>query len=159
MISEFYGNRKTTRSGAFLMNHIHEGLWVLKQIGATENAMKAYCLHPLFQSDSDLKTTFETYDLSLFSSKVVAPALECRSVANEYLSKRKISSVEDIRLSPLKDVNDMLIADKVQNYKDFLKYHSKTHPRAKELDQYFRNWFLKFKIDFELLEALKSAFI
>jgi len=44
--------------------------------------------------------------------------MEYRSVANDYLSTRIISDVQEIRLSPLPDVQDMLIADKVQNYKD-----------------------------------------
>ena len=34
----------------------------------------------------------------------------------------------------------MLIADKVQNRKDFLKYHYGTHKKSVELDIYFKNW-------------------
>lgn len=41
----------------------------------------------------------------------------------------------------------MLIADKVQNYKDFEIYHKSTHPRSKELDQYFKNWLQKLNIN------------
>lgn len=41
----------------------------------------------------------------------------------------------------------MLVADKVQNYKDFSLYHADTHPRAKELERYFQNWFCRLNID------------
>ena len=79
--------------------------------------------------------------------EVLIAVMEYRSVANEYLSQREIKSIDEIRLSPLKDVNDMLIADKVQNYKDFEIYHKSTHARSKELDQYFKNWLRKLNIN------------
>jgi hypothetical protein len=31
---------------------------------------------------------------------------------------------------------------KIQNRKDFERYHRDTHPRARELEQYFRNWLI-----------------
>ncbi len=46
-------------------------------------------------------------------------------------------------ISPLPEVNQMLIADKIQNRKDFELYHQKTHPRNQELQLYFRNWLEK----------------
>lgn len=38
------------------------------------------------------------------------------------------------------DVQHMLIADKVQNRKDFECYHLGTHPRSAERLPYFKNW-------------------
>lgn len=73
-------------------------------------------------------------------------ALEYRNIANQYLSHRVISSIDEINLSPIQIVNDMLKADKIQNYKDFILYHIDTHPRSKELDQYFKNWLKKLEI-------------
>lgn len=66
--------------------------------------------------------------------------MEYRSVANDFLSQ-KVDTGQKIRLSPLKDVNDMLIADKIQNYKDFMQYHYHTHARSQELFRYFNLWF------------------
>jgi len=40
------------------------------------------------------------------------------------------------------------VADKIQNYKDFLIYHQKTHARSKELNEYFQNWLKKLDVDF-----------
>lgn len=140
-ISEYYGNQKAKRSKVYLMNHIDEGLAILDWIGASDLAKKAYCIHPLVQSDADLKQNFNQKIMSTFDPLALSLAMEYRSVANEYLSFRKIKSIKEIRLSPLIDVNQMLIADKIQNYKDFLKYHKKTHLRSKDLDKYFKNWF------------------
>lgn len=149
LIEDYYGDKKANRSGAYLMNHIDEGLAILNWIGASYNAKRSYTIHPLFQSDNDLRILVgnglsgEHRDIK---SNIIINAMEYRSVANEYLSKRTISDISEIRLSPLKDVNDMLIADKIQNYKDFELYHKDTHPRAKELDEYFNNWLIRLGV-------------
>ena len=152
LIRKHYGDRVAKRSQVPLINHINEGLVVLDAIGATEEAKRAFCLHPLFQADEDLKENF--YMASFAFPHVLLLTMEYRSVANEFLSDKMddidISPLlrdlgykevaKQIRLSPLKEVNDMLIADKVQNYKDFVTYHQKTHARTSELDDYFNIW-------------------
>ncbi len=107
------------------LNHI------LDAIKASEIAKKAYCLHPIVQMDEDLQNNLHL--LKNVDPIVVATAIEYRSVANEYLSHKHIISHEEIRLSPLKNVNDMLIADKIQNIKDLQLYHRDTHPGSKSL--------------------------
>lgn len=140
-VKRFYGDRTANRSGVPLINHISEGIGVLYIIQSSSDAMKAYALHPLLQSDKDLTYYFESIaNNNKISPRVLMLAMEYRNIANAYLSHRDIKSIDDIDLSPIKDVNDMLIADKIQNYKDFLIYHAETHPRSKELDAYFNNW-------------------
>lgn len=147
IIAKHYDSKTTQRSGIPLMNHIDEGLYVLGKISATEEAQRAYCLHPIFQSDEDLlKNIGNDEILRKLDPKVLINVMEYRSVANAYLSKRKINSLDEIRLSPLKDVNDMLIADKIQNRKDFELYHKDTHQRSAELTNYFSNWMVKLGI-------------
>lgn len=148
-IKSIYGNKKAKRSGVYLINHIDEGLRILEDIGASDIAKRAYCLHPIFQGDQDLLDVYKSYPMSpeQIYPEVLIAVMEYRSIANEYLSQREIKSIDEIRLSPLKDVNDMLIADKVQNYKDFEIYHKSTHARSKELDQYFKNWLNKLNIN------------
>lgn len=149
-ISNVYKNDKAKRSGVFFMNHIDEGLAILHWIKASLSAKKAYCLHPIFQSDL-FKQYSEKPIIGINYNEVIR-AVEYRNVANNYLSTRKINSVDEIQLSLLDDVNDMLIADKIQNYKDFCLYHKETHPRSKELEEYFMNWFERLNITSEMYE-------
>jgi hypothetical protein len=61
-----------------------------------------------------------------------------------------------IKKSPIGPVNAMLIADKVQNYKDFITYHKDTHPRSVELDFYFKSWLETLLVPDQLFEQLCS---
>ena len=111
--------------------------------------MRAFIMHPLLQGDSDFNdfTTrmqrsggnFSTI-LGKVSPRVLVLVLEYRSVANEYLAKCASRDAAKIRLSPLKEVNDMLIADKVQNRKDFDLFHARHHENRERLGEYFRQW-------------------
>ncbi len=139
LIRQHYGNGRATRSKVPFINHIIEGLAILRYINASTQAKAAFAIHPIIQADEDLLANFDKVYRTI-SGDILMLAMEYRSVANEYLSKRTVFSLDEIRLSPLKDVNDMLIADKVQNYKDFILYHHDTHPRSKELHEYFKNW-------------------
>lgn len=138
MISEFYSNRTAVRSGVKLMNHIDEGLIILDEIEASDYGKKAFCLHPLLQADADLKNHF-TMVLAYTDPMTLLLAMEYRNIANSYLSD-KIDTEWNLTLSPLPEVNKMLVADKVQNRKDFLKYHYGTHPRSNQLARYFNKW-------------------
>ena len=37
-----------------MINHIDEGLYILKRIGASEWAQRAYAIHPILQGDDEL---------------------------------------------------------------------------------------------------------
>lgn len=140
-VSEFYGKRRAKRTNVPLMQHIDEGLTVLEALGASERAKRAYCLHPLLQADADLAQSYERGVERLTDDpSVLLLALEYRHIANATLSPRLIASADDIPLSPLDEVNDMLRADKVQNWKDFVRHHRGAHPRSTELERYFRLW-------------------
>lgn len=139
LIRFYYGAQKANRSQVPLINHIDEGLQILIEINANLTTQRAYCLHPIFQADNDLAVNY-TRNFSALNTKAIIFTMEYRNIANQYLSKRKIAHIEDIHLSPLKEVNQMLIADKVQNRKDFDLYHKDTHPRSEALSLYFDNW-------------------
>lgn len=150
-IDEHYGDRCARRSGVRLMQHIDEGIALLQWLGADPQAIRAYCLHPILQPDPELATV----DLAGLTTDpvVMALAMEYRSVANAYLSPMGARDADDIRLSPLEAVNDMLRADKIQNYKDFLRDHSETHPRSAALQRYFQAWLARLGVD-ERFEGL-----
>ncbi len=153
-IKEYYGDKRTERSHVLLINHIDEGLEILKAINASDDAKKAYCLHPIFQGDEDLsKNSTRAIE---FDSKIIMLVMEYRNIANAYLSKRTINTLGDIVLSPLQEVNHMLIADKIQNFKDFMQYHFASHERSNELFEYFKNWFKKLDIPNELFNAIQK---
>ncbi|MBZ4394074.1 hypothetical protein [Myxococcus sp. AS-1-15] len=79
--------------------------------------------------------------------RVLALALDYRETANAALSPRPdLMGPEDIALSTEPEVNDMLRADKVQNYKDFLRHHRGVHPRSVELERYFQAWLARLDV-------------
>lgn len=145
LIKEFYGVQRAKRSGVLLMNHIDEGLKILDQINATERAKKAYCLHPLLQSDEAFNQNINMSFENVFTDVIIL-TMEYRRVANSYLSKNNKS---DFVGFSCEEVRQMLIADKIQNYKDFMLYHYATHQRSDELHTYFNNWFDLLGVNYE----------
>lgn len=155
-----YGDHVAARTQIHMINHIDEGIFILRKIGASELAMRAYALHPLLQGDDDLfdfhqrlmNTSNEEDPVHEISPTVILLATEYRSVANEYLS---MCDSRPIRLSPIKDVNDMLIADKIQNRKDFELFHEGHHDRTERLVQYFKEWLIALGITEEKYLEIK----
>lgn len=160
-IEDFYGDKRAKRSNVPLMNHITEGLRILDNIGASNSAKRAYEIHPIYQDDDKLLDNLA--HLQHEPPLVIIYVMEYRKTANACLSDQVYLDRTDytkqpyypfklkqpIQLSPLEDVNKMLVADKVQNYKDFLKYHKGTHERSEELDFYFNSWFKTLGVTYE----------
>ena len=146
LINEFYNSRVAKRSTVPLINHINEGMEYLLQTECSDQTIKAFAIHPLIQNDSDLFSSWSNNKFKYIDSDVLMLAFEYRNIANQYLSHRSINILEDIALSPIAEVNNMLRADKIQNYKDFIIYHSETHSRSNILDDYFNNWLDRLQI-------------
>jgi hypothetical protein len=140
LIVEHYAMQCAKRSKVPLINHINEGLIILNMLGESQRAKDAFCIHPMLQHDKDLSANWKEV-VDSCDSETIMLAMEYRSVANDFLSDKVTSATfSDIRLSPIPAVNNMLIADKVQNRKDFEIYHLGTHARSNELDKYFKIW-------------------
>lgn len=156
-IEEVYGSRTAKISKVLLIRHIQEGLIILERINASEEAKKAFCLYPLLQSNDNLSLSLDSqkvFSTYLFDVNAVILAMEYRAVANAYLSFHYKGNDDIIYLSHLKDVNDMLIADKIQKRKDFLKYHKDIHKNSDILNQYFINWLKVLNINDYIYDSL-----
>lgn len=158
-IEQFYGDARARRSEVPYMHHIDEGLRILHRwLGASDHAKQAWCLHPLVQGDDDLRPSHDAGILKNFEPAVVTLALEYRNIANAFLSRNESHPGFDdpgrIALSPLPEVNAMLVADKLQNYKDFLAHHRVAHPRADRLESYFQAWLTRLGVDPEQVQRL-----
>lgn len=148
VMSKVYGDDKASRSGLYLMNHVDEGAGIMVQRNASEEAIAAFIAHPMLQDDEHFENpiALKLNDVLKHSSKyTLLLCMEYRKVANAYLCKPETDgwTQEQIKFHcPLimPEVKEMLIADKVQNYKDFLQFHALTHPRRNELFTYFNNW-------------------
>lgn len=143
LITNEYGERRAARSKVPLINHIIEGVAVLNVLQATEEAIKAFIVHPLFQGDDYFFDNVEL--LRTFDWEVIVNLVEYRRAANAYLCREHTDAwgVEDVRRQVggmSQDVRHMLIADKWQNRKDFRIHHLGTHQRSKELERYFEVW-------------------
>jgi hypothetical protein len=154
LIEDFYGSKKAKRSGVPYINHIYEGLDILNHLGADEHTKDAYCIHPILQADENLKNPIWFVENNSLHCTTMLYTMEYRNVANRGLNCYQVDNPDHIYLSPLPQVNQMLVADKVQNRKDFLKYHLGSHPKSQELDRYFRNWLRRLEVtetDYEKL--------
>ena len=155
-IARDYGDRRAKRSQVPLIRHIDDGLAILNAVGASDAAQRAFCLHPLLQDDASYAANFPRARELTDDPHVLGLAVEYRRVANAALSTRELADADDIELSPMAEVNDMLIADKVQNRRDFLRHHSVSHPRSEILERYFALWLERLGISAERYAELAA---
>lgn len=147
LIQSIYGDNHSKRSKVPFIYHIDEGGYILEQLGASDIVKDAYYLHPVFQDDSEfIKNKSNFFDGIAIESLLLA--VEYRNIANRYLSSNlsDMNDIEKIRLEMVPEIRLMLIADKVQNYKDFMLYHQE-HIKYDTLYAYFHQWFKILDID------------
>lgn len=135
-IEAFYGQARATRSGLLKIRHIDEGLVVLDCLGANVYTRAAWCLHPILQHPFDWEVNAGILQHYHWQTAIYVRCY--REVANAWLSDKVNAGKPQPSIMP--EVNQMLIADKVQNRKDFLLYHHGSHPRSDELARYFDKW-------------------
>jgi hypothetical protein len=143
LISKFYGDRRARRSGLPLINHVVE----VKDYGEPDNTVGAWCLHPMVQGDADLERTLSGGLLERANPVAVALAMEYRFRANSYLSYMPPN--KEPSWGHVSAVRVMLIADKVQNRKDF-EQHLADHPEVRNgerLRVYYKQWLNALKVD------------
>jgi hypothetical protein len=136
----YYLNKYAERSALPYIFHIWEGIRILQELGADQNTIAAWCIHPLVQSDEDFDREMNQSCLinEFISGPALFLALEYRHRANSHLSHMpsKVPS-----FGHRKEVKHMLIADKVQNRKDFEKHlQGKEGVNSHRLNSYYKEW-------------------
>ena len=139
LIKKFYGDDVAVRSQIPLINHVYEGCHILQLRRQELWVQRAFCLHPIFQNDENFLDIGLEYIKNTGADYSVTCEMEYRGIANGYLAKHEFPK-DGIKLSPIDDVNEMLIADKVQNRKDFELYHLGKHKNSDRLVIYFHEW-------------------
>lgn len=152
-ISRYYGATTTQRTKLPWINHIVEGVVLVQQLGGRIHAADAFCWHPLIQSDDTfLETLAEMqryYNLNT-SGEVLVNTLGYRDAANRWL-RGAVSKDNQPKKHPLNDVNIMLMADKIQNRKDFEANEKLFSVEdASSLHYYFDSWFTTLGITPEI---------
>lgn len=142
LVQRHYGNKTAKRSQVPYIYHIDEGLTILNMLGANYVTKEAFCLHPILQNDEDFVEN-KNMDFTEIQTESLLLAMEYRRVANSYLSTSHPSQFVGF---PCEEVKQMLIADKVQNYKDFIRYQDNLTNQT-ELLEYFEYWFKLLNVD------------
>lgn len=142
-IKRWYGARKAKRSSVPLINHINEGIDLLRDMGASDLAVRAFCLHPLAQDPSIVAQDW--LHNRNFSRKAIELAKQYARIANSFLCTPETDhyTITDLRRvvgSLSQAMIHMLVADKIQNEKDFEIHHKGKHPRSEQLAHYFDLW-------------------
>lgn len=141
LISEEYKNKFSNRGKIPYINHIYQGLGILKLLNSDLDTKKAFCYHPIIQSG-------KTLDVNDYA---VTLANDYSKIANKFLrSEYKKYDLYDIKelqgeLVYQSEVREMLIADKIQNYHSFMK-NRMFFAEKDDIKEYFLWWFDVLKI-------------
>lgn len=152
-ISKVYGDNRAKRSGLPLMNHIDEGLDILNILDSSDEAKRAFCIHPIFQFENLISyrndylgmITDEDFIIGDLARKysILANRFLCKPETDNWyktqIVRQLIAANGGSHIIP-DNISNMLLADKTQNYKDFMLYHYGSHKRSFELFNYFQIW-------------------
>lgn len=158
-VQRHYGDTKAQRSNNYYMNHIDEGIYIIRYLGQEgthdiEDTCRAFCLHPLMQDDAEF---LKCKPLAKWSTRALMLSMEYRHVANSFLPKHM--GIREPPVSVLHpEVALMLKADKIQNRKDFEIYVTPVESKEKIdlLRAYFDDWFRVLNISEVNYRALVS---
>lgn len=129
IISKYYEGKVAKRTGIPYINHIYEGCRLIED----EEDRLAFMIHPIFQDGKEGEV-----DLSTVKKSIQKLAKEYADIANSYLPKDYLNEPP----TEFGAVRYLLVADKMQNYKDFSNNKDVfSKEKQKQLDIYFRKWF------------------
>jgi hypothetical protein len=171
VISKFYKGKATSK-GIPYINHIDEGVSHLINLAVPDDVVEAFILHPFVQCVNLIGTYGETLltekelekHINIFELKpeIAYELLLYRKFANSYLCRPDTDDLEFAKcygkvmtLVNHQSTVRMLIADKLQNYKDFWLYRKDNHKRSVHLVNYFETWLsiLETMVDSEAIKT------
>lgn len=106
IIRDFYAD-KQDEQGKPLIQYVHEGIEILEKLRADERTQEAFCLCPIFQTDENLCKNYLKSFKGVHSSVIIL-AMEYRNIARQPLHD------ENLMLSPLREVNELLLVNYMQ---------------------------------------------
>lgn len=160
LIKKYYEYKVAKRSGIPYINHIDEGLLLLNyKLRAKDSVShRAFCLHPFYQDNIRIDTTKisgHSTRVAYFYSIIANTFLRHNYKNNNDLSHWIPSYHSVLCNDKSSNVYNMLYADKIQNYKDFMKHYN-SYSEAESIEEYFLWWFDVLKITHrELNKALE----
>ena len=149
LIAAYYEGKVAARSGLPYMNHIDEGLMLLKAMGAPQEALPAFCLHPIAQNGDEAEQAYAQKSPVWFYAERYALVANCYLPQNTPpidlpRDERRTAITAHFSQEARHDLQDrvitaMLFADKLQNDKDARRMGYKSH-HTDQLEQYFKDW-------------------
>jgi hypothetical protein len=156
MAAEQWGE-KVSSQGVPYMRHIDDGIRIIDMLREENHIAKqvddAFILHGLFQSYIDVGNAYSRKYYDKVEPQVLMLVMEYRNIANQWLSPHGFNPTEKPKI-PLFETRVMLVADKIQNYSNFLKNYKLIHPHHQRLDAYFRAWHEHLGVRWENFEHL-----
>lgn len=147
--------QKSRRTNVSYFDHVEEGVKILQELNVPLVIQQAFVIHPLLQGDDALAENLP--HVVYFDPLALVLCMEYRRVANLGTRKNLRDNGWNITLSPMAEVNLMLVADKIQNRKLYETKFPKTDPEYEEIGHYFRVWMDALLIpeyDYQILAAL-----
>ena len=142
-IEKYYGDKLAKRSGIPYINHIDEGLGILYLLGASRETKEIFTLHPIYQDGFKSTNVNNTlmYHFVYYSWLFSRKNYKLESQTYEYFEKELDANM---------DLRNIFIADKIQNYKDFM-LNKKKYDDFKSIEQYFLWWFDTLEVSHRFL--------
>lgn len=134
-MKDLFSTSVSKRTKDLSTNPMEEGLAILNILESNHITKKAYCIHQLFHNDESLERSWDGNRFPNCDIKSMLLAMEFRTL---YKSKPNRNGI--IKLSPIKEVNEMMLAYKMQQYKNF-EINGRGQTDNDELvESSFKNW-------------------
>ncbi len=124
----------------YYISYTYKVMAVNKWLNFSKICTDSLIILPLLWSDKDFVNNWKTITIS---SNLAFFISEYKNVSKNYNLDRKIQSTSDIVISPITDVNNLLLSTAIVNYNNYENHYKLTHPRASLFGEYYKNWLVR----------------